>query len=95
MVGEPPCLEQMVEAYDEIGGNIVAVIEVPREQTRRYGVLDVVADDGRLVRARGRRRKARPGGGAVDLTIIGRYIIQPEIFGHLAAASPAAATRSS
>ena len=41
MVGETPCLKQMVDAYQEIGGNIVAVIEVPRDQTRRYGVLDV------------------------------------------------------
>ena len=53
MVCETPCLAQMVEAYGETGGNLVAVIEVPREQTRRYGVLDVVSDDGRLVRARG------------------------------------------
>src|SRR5213082_1624458 len=42
MVGEPPCLKEMVEAYAETGGNIVAVAEVPREDTRRYGVLDVV-----------------------------------------------------
>ena len=78
----------MVEAYEETGGNIVAVIEVPREQTSRYGVLDVVSDDGRLVRARGRRRKARPAEAPSTLTIIGRYIIQPEIFGHLANAEP-------
>src|SRR5271169_3743937 len=42
MVGEPPCLKQMIDAYQTTGGNIVAVIEVPRDQTRRYGVLDVV-----------------------------------------------------
>src|SRR4051794_22134091 len=51
MVGDPPCLKQMVNAYEQTGGNIVAVVEVPREQTRRYGVLDVVGDDGALVRA--------------------------------------------
>src|SRR5690348_9032284 len=37
MVGEPPCLQQMIEAYEDTGGNLVTVIEVPREQTRRYG----------------------------------------------------------
>ena len=42
MVGDPPCLKEMVDAYEQTGGNIVAVVEVPREQTRRYGVLDVV-----------------------------------------------------
>src|SRR5579863_5572951 len=53
IVGEPPCLKQMIDAYQGTGGNMVAVVEVPREQTRRYGVLDVVADDGTLVRAKG------------------------------------------
>src|SRR5438067_3424784 len=46
MVGEPPCLQQMVDAYAATGGNMVAVMEIPREQTRRYGVLDVVSDGG-------------------------------------------------
>src|SRR5205807_6443591 len=60
MVGEPPCLKEMVDAYETTGGNIVAVIEVPREQTRRYGVLDVVADEGTLVRAKGVVEKPDP-----------------------------------
>jgi UTP--glucose-1-phosphate uridylyltransferase len=88
MVGEPPCLKQMVDAYHQTGGNIVAVVEVPREQTRRYGVLDVVGDDGALVRARGVVEKPEPAVAPSTLTIIGRYIIQPEVFGHLAALKP-------
>ena len=88
MVGEPPCLKQMVEAYRETGGNIVAVVEVPREETRRYGVLDVVADDGTLVRARGVVEKPDPAVAPSTLTIIGRYIIQPEIFLHLDGLEP-------
>ncbi|HTV43913.1 MAG TPA: UTP--glucose-1-phosphate uridylyltransferase GalU [Stellaceae bacterium] len=88
MVCERPCLTQMVEAYAEIGGNLAAVIEVPREQTRRYGVLDIVADDGRLVRARGVVEKPHPADAPSTSTIIGRYIIQPEVFGHLARGEP-------
>jgi UTP--glucose-1-phosphate uridylyltransferase len=88
MVGEPPCLKQMIDAYAETGGNIVAVVDVPREQTRRYGVLDVVADDGTMARARGVVEKPDPAVAPSTLTIIGRYIIQPEIFGHLAALKP-------
>jgi UTP--glucose-1-phosphate uridylyltransferase len=88
MVGEPPCLKQMIEAYRETGGNMVAVIEVPREQTRRYGVLDVVKDDGTLVKAKGVVEKPDPAVAPSTLTIIGRYIIQPEIFGHLAGLQP-------
>jgi UTP--glucose-1-phosphate uridylyltransferase len=88
MVGEPPCLKEMIEAHRETGGNMVAVVEVPREQTRRYGVLNVIDDDGRLARARGVVEKPEPAAAPSTLTIIGRYIIQPEIFGHLAALKP-------
>src|SRR6202011_1104542 len=83
-----PCLKQMIDAYEATGGNLVAVIEVPREETRRYGVLDVVADDGTLVRAKGVVEKPEPAVAPSTLTIIGRYIIQPEIFGHLARTEP-------
>lgn len=83
MVCKPPCLKQMVDAYEETGGNIVAVIEVPREQTNRYGVLDIVEDKGQLVRAKGVVEKPNPAEAPSNLTIIGRYIIQPEVFGHL------------
>jgi UTP--glucose-1-phosphate uridylyltransferase len=88
MVGEMPCLVEMLAAYEETGGNLVAVIEVPREQTRRYGVLDVIEDRGRLVRAKGVVEKPDPAVAPSTLTIIGRYIIQPEIFGHLAKLEP-------
>src|SRR5438874_11155862 len=88
MLGEPPCLRQMIDAYQQTGGNLVAVIEVPREQTRRYGVLDVVADEGTLVRAKGVVEKPDPAVAPSTLTIIGRYIIQPEIFAHLAGLKP-------
>jgi UTP--glucose-1-phosphate uridylyltransferase len=90
MVGEPPCLKEMVEFHAETGGNMVAVMEIPREQTRRYGVLDVVSDTGKLVRARGVVEKPEPALAPSTLMIIGRYIIQPEIFRHLSEASPGA-----
>ena len=84
MVCETPCLRQMVEAYEQTGGNMVAVIEVPREQTNRYGVLDVITDDGRLVAAKGVVEKPDPKVAPSTLTIIGRYIVQPRVFDHLA-----------
>jgi UTP--glucose-1-phosphate uridylyltransferase len=88
MVCDTPCLAQMVKAYDETGGNLAAIIDVPRAHTSRYGVLDVVSDDGRLVRARGVVEKPDPVAAPSTLTIIGRYIIQPAVFGHLARAEP-------
>jgi UTP--glucose-1-phosphate uridylyltransferase len=88
MLCEPPCLTQMVEAYRETGGNVAAIVEVPRDQTSRYGVLDVISDNGKLVRARGVVEKPSPEKAPSTLTIIGRYIIQPEVFGHLSNADP-------
>ena len=88
MVCEVPCLAQMVEAYGDTGGNLAAIIEVPRADTQRYGVLDVVSDDGRVVRARGVVEKPQPAAAPSTLTIIGRYIIQPEVFGHLGSTEP-------
>jgi UTP--glucose-1-phosphate uridylyltransferase len=88
MVCDPPCLKQMVDVYARIGGNVVAVVEVPREHTRRYGVLDIVEDDGTLAWARGVVEKPDPADAPSNLTIIGRYIIQPEIFGHLDRVKP-------
>src|SRR5882762_9630162 len=90
MVGSPPCLKEMVEAHATTGGNMVAVMEIPREQTRRYGVLDVVSDSGKLVRAKGVVEKPDPAVAPSNLMIIGRYIIQPEVFRHLAEVKPGA-----
>ena len=88
MVCDPPCLRQMVDAYEQTGGNIAAVVEVPREQTNRYGVLDIVEDEGSLVRAKGVVEKPNPAEAPSTLTIIGRYIIQPEVFQHLETMRP-------
>lgn len=84
ILGEVPCLKQMVEVYNETGGNVVAVMDVPREQTQRYGVLDVSADDGRLAAIRGLVEKPRPEEAPSTLSIIGRYLLEPAIFDHLA-----------
>ncbi len=83
ILARPGCLKQMVEAYGKIGGNLVAVEDVPREHTNRYGILDVVDDDGELARARGLVEKPDPKDAPSTLSIIGRYILQPEVFKQL------------
>ena len=75
-----PCLAQMVDAYEQVGGNMVAVLDVPREQTSRYGILDVASDSGNLVKARGLVEKPKPEEAPSTTAIFGRYILQPEIF---------------
>ncbi|MBV9524018.1 MAG: UTP--glucose-1-phosphate uridylyltransferase GalU [Alphaproteobacteria bacterium] len=83
VLGPVPCLKQMVEVHDDTQGNVVAVMDVPREHTQRYGVLDVASDDGRLATVRGLVEKPKPEIAPSTLSIIGRYILQPEIFEHL------------
>ena len=80
---DTPCLKQMVDLWAEVGGNLVAAMEVPREQTSRYGILDVVEDDGRLARAKGLVEKPKPEDAPSTLSIIGRYILQPAVMEEL------------
>ena len=83
ILSEKPCLAQMVGVFDKTGGNVVAVVDVPREQTNRYGILDVASDDGRLITINGLIEKPEPKDAPSTISIIGRYILLPEIFGHL------------
>jgi UTP--glucose-1-phosphate uridylyltransferase len=83
VLAEKPCLKQMIEAYEEVGGNMVAVVDVPRDQTNRYGILDVESDDGRLAKVKGLVEKPAPEKAPSTLSVIGRYILQPEIFAEL------------
>ncbi|WP_321389351.1 UTP--glucose-1-phosphate uridylyltransferase GalU [Emcibacter sp.] len=78
-----PCLKQMVDAYEKTGANIVSVMEVPREQTNRYGILSPGEEMDNLVEIRGLVEKPHPDQAPSTLSIIGRYILLPEIFGHL------------
>jgi UTP--glucose-1-phosphate uridylyltransferase len=77
------CMSQMVEAYNKTGGNLVAVVDVPREDTSKYGILDTGAETGSLVEVRGLVEKPAPDKAPSTLSIIGRYILQPEIFKYL------------
>ena len=83
VLSETPCLKQMIDVYEEIGGNIVAVIEVPRSQTNKYGILDVASENKDLVGIKGLIEKPEPEKAPSCLSIIGRYILQPEIFASL------------
>jgi UTP--glucose-1-phosphate uridylyltransferase len=80
------CLAQMLDAYGEHGGNIVAVEPVPDDQVKNYGVVSIGGEvDGRVLSINGMVEKPKPGTAPSNLTILGRYILQPEIFGLLSA----------
>lgn len=73
-----PCLAQMVKEYK--GGNMAAVMDVPREHTKSYGILDIKDSDGKIVTAKGLVEKPDPKHAPSTLSIIGRYILDPSIF---------------
>ena len=81
--GEPPCLQQMIEAYGETGGSMVATMEVAPEKAKAYGVLDVAEDMGAIVRAKGMVEKPATGTQPSNLAVIGRYILAPTVMKNL------------
>ncbi|RDD62823.1 UTP--glucose-1-phosphate uridylyltransferase [Ferruginivarius sediminum] len=83
IMADRPCLAQLLDAHAEVGGNIVAVIDVPREHTDRYGILDVTSDDGRLAAAKGLVEKPEPQSAPSTLSIIGRYVLDPSVMREL------------
>jgi UTP--glucose-1-phosphate uridylyltransferase len=79
MVGTPGCMAQMVEAYNEVGGNLISVLEVPREEVSSYGVIDPGASRGALTEVRGLVEKPPQAEAPSNKIISGRYILQPEV----------------
>jgi len=78
-----PCLQQMVEAYQDTGGCMVAAMEVPRARTQDYGVLDISKDVGHLVEVRGMVEKPLPEVAPSTTAVIGRYILTPHVLANL------------
>lgn len=87
IAGPEPCLKQMVEAYEAAGmtGAMVAAMEVSREETKSYGVLDIAEElpGGRAVRAAGLVEKPDPAVAPSQTAVIGRYILNPEVMDSL------------
>ena len=83
VLSETPCLKQLADAYATTGGNVVAVAEVPHDQTYKYGILSIGADDGRMVEVRGLVEKPKPADAPSNLSVIGRYVLLPEVIEHL------------
>jgi UTP--glucose-1-phosphate uridylyltransferase len=79
MVGSPGCMKQMVDAYEQVGGNIVCGYEVTQGETHKYGVITPGKIDGSLVEVLGLVEKPAQGTAPSNLMIPGRYILQPEV----------------
>ena len=84
ILSEKPCLKQMIEAHEQTGGNVIAVTEVPHEDTKKYGIVSPGKDDGKLVEVCGLVEKPDPSEAPSNLSVIGRYILTPDVLDHLA-----------
>jgi UTP--glucose-1-phosphate uridylyltransferase len=82
-IDSPSCTAQLVAAHGKTGGNVVAVMDVPREQTKSYGIAAVKAQKDGLAEVTGLVEKPKPEVAPSTLAIIGRYVLMPEVFDHL------------
>ncbi len=83
VLSQTPCTAQLARVYNETGGNVVAISEVPREQTNRYGIIKTGAMSGDTVEITGLVEKPAPEDAPSNLSIIGRYVLLPEVVAHL------------
>ena len=83
MIGQPGCMKQMVDAYNDIGGNLISVLEVPHEEVSSYGVIrpgaKLAGHGGALTEVYGLVEKPKLDEAPSNLIISGRYILQPEV----------------
>ncbi len=79
MVGQPGCMKQMVEAYNDVGGNVISVLEVPHEEVSSYGVIDPGEKIGNLTEVKGLVEKPPVDRAPSNKIVSGRYILQPEV----------------
>ncbi|MCY4479083.1 MAG: UTP--glucose-1-phosphate uridylyltransferase [Rhodospirillales bacterium] len=90
LLGDPPGLAQLVDVHGKTGGSVVALAEVPQSETGRYGIVEVAAEEERIVTLSGMVEKPAPAEAPSRLALIGRYVLQPTILARLAAQGPGA-----
>ncbi len=83
IAADKPCLQQMIEAYEQTGGNMVAAMEVSPDKASSYGVLDIDEDMGAIVSVKGMVEKPKAEDAPSNLAVIGRYILTPKVLTNL------------
>ena len=84
LLNDPPPLVDLCRLFEKTQGNLISVVEVPAEQTSRYGIIATGKQDGELIEVTGMVEKPKPEDAPSRLSIIGRYILLPQVFDHLA-----------
>jgi UTP--glucose-1-phosphate uridylyltransferase len=82
-LSSPSCVAELIAVHERTGGSVASVMEVPRAQTDRYGIVAVKNDDGRMAEVTGMVEKPKPADAPSTLSMIGRYVLLPDVFEHL------------
>ena len=90
IVAATGCIAQMMAAHAEVGGLVMAVMDVAPDETARYGIVEPGAEKGRIIEVRGLVEKPDPGNAPSTLAVVGRYILMPQVFDHLGRGTPGA-----
>ncbi len=88
VLSEPPCTKQMIDLFNDVQESVVAVQRVPMEETFQYGIVEGKHESNRVIKVDRMMEKPAPGTTMSDLAIIGRYILQPDIFDMLEKTTP-------
>ena len=90
ILGDEPCLKQLIDAHRKTGATVIAVRRFPRSEIKRYGVVATNGGEGRIHEVTDMVEKPEPGSEPSDLAILGRYVLTPAVFGELDRAAPGA-----
>jgi UTP--glucose-1-phosphate uridylyltransferase len=88
VLSEPPCTKQMIDLFNDVQESVVAVQRVPLEETFQYGIVEGRHESSRVIKVDRMMEKPAPGTTRSDMAIIGRYILQPDIFAMLEKTTP-------
>ncbi|MEW6519542.1 MAG: UTP--glucose-1-phosphate uridylyltransferase [Desulfurivibrio sp.] len=88
VLSEPPCTKQMIDLFNEVQESVVAVQRVPQEETFQYGIVEGKHVKNRVIKVDRMMEKPAPGTTSSDMAIIGRYILEPDIFDMLEKTTP-------
>ncbi len=83
LLGQPPVMAQMVDAYAKVGSSILAVQDIPSHETKRYGIVDTQGVSGDLIVIKGLVEKPAPEVAPSTLAVAGRYVLNPSVFAHI------------
>ena len=88
VLGPVPCLRQLLDVHERLGGTVLAVMELPAAEVGKFGVVVPGRDDGRVVEVRGLVEKPAPGTEPSRLAVVGRYVLSPAVCAALPGLTP-------